>query len=90
MHIELKPAQEQFVQKQLEKGRFNTVDELFDMALMLLSEQDQRLEDLRQQIDIGTEQIQQGKVMDGEAVFERLQTKVSHSFDSLFPHISTR
>lgn len=71
MYIELKSAQEQFVQKQLKKGRFNTVDELFDMALMLLSEQDQRLEELRQQIDIGTEQIQQGKVMDGEAVFER-------------------
>lgn len=89
MYIELKPAQEQFVQKQLEKGRFNTVDELFDMALMLL-EQDQRLEELRHQIDVGTEQIQQGKVVDGEAVFDRLQTKVSHSFDSLFPHVSTR
>lgn len=78
MYIELKPAQEQFVQKQLEKGRFSTVDELFDMALTLLSEQDQRLEELRQQIDVGTEQIQQGKVMDGEAVFERLQAKISH------------
>ncbi|UJB68553.1 hypothetical protein HRE53_18835 [Acaryochloris sp. 'Moss Beach'] len=69
MYIELKPAQKQFVQKQLEKGRFNTVDELFDMALMLL-EQDQRLEELRHQIDVGTEQIQQGKVVDGEAIFE--------------------
>lgn len=53
MYIELKPAQEQFVQKQLGRGRFNTVDELFDMALTLLSEQDQP----RQQIDVGTEQI---------------------------------
>lgn len=77
MYIELKPAQEQFVQQQLEKGRFNTVDELFDMALMLL-EQDQRLEELRHQIDVGTEQIQQGKVVDGEAVFDRLQAKISN------------
>ncbi|QUY43769.1 type II toxin-antitoxin system ParD family antitoxin [Acaryochloris marina] len=77
MYIELKPAQKQFVQKQLEKGRFNTVDELFDMALMLL-EQDQRLEELRHQIDVGTEQIQQGKVVDGEAVFDHLQAKISN------------
>jgi antitoxin ParD1/3/4 len=77
MHIDLKPEQKQFVQQQLEKGRFSTVDELIGTALSLLSEQEQRLEALRQQIAIGTEQVQQGKVVDGEATFDRLQAKIS-------------
>ncbi|WP_299484454.1 type II toxin-antitoxin system ParD family antitoxin [Acaryochloris sp. IP29b_bin.137] len=77
MNVDLKPEQEQFVQQQLEKGRFSTVDELIGTALSLLSEQEQRLEALRQQIAVGTEQIQQGKVVDGEATFGRLQAKIS-------------
>ncbi|WP_299402139.1 type II toxin-antitoxin system ParD family antitoxin [Acaryochloris sp. IP29b_bin.148] len=77
MNVDLKPEQEQFVQQQLDKGRFSNVDELISTALALLSEQEQRLEALHQQIKIGTEQIQQGKVVDGEATFDRLQAKIS-------------
>ncbi len=77
MYIDLKPEQEQFVQQQLDKGRFNNLDDLIGTALSLLSEQEKRLETLRQQITIGTEQIQQGKVVDGEATFDRLQAKIS-------------
>lgn len=40
------------------------------------SEQEQQLETLREQIAIGTEQIQQGKVANGEATFDHLQTKI--------------
>jgi antitoxin ParD1/3/4 len=43
------------------------------VILTLLSEQEQRLEALRQKIAVGTEQIQQGKVVDGETVFAKLQ-----------------
>lgn len=77
MNVDLKPEQEQFVQQQLDKGRFSTIDELIGTALSLLSEQEQSLETLRQQISIGTEQIQQGKVVDGEATFDRFQAKIS-------------
>jgi antitoxin ParD1/3/4 len=77
MNIVLKPEHEQFVQKQLAKGQYVTVDELIGSALALLSDQEQRLEALRQQIAVGTEQIQQGRVVDGEAVFDRLQAKIS-------------
>jgi antitoxin ParD1/3/4 len=73
MNIELKPEHEQFVQTQLLKGRYVTADELISAAFTLLSEQEQRLEALRQQIATGTEQIQQGKVVDGETVFAKLQ-----------------
>jgi antitoxin ParD1/3/4 len=82
MNIVLKPEYEQFVQKQLEKGQYTTVDELIGAAFALLSEQEQRLEELRQQIAVGTEQIQQGKVVDGEAVFDRLQKKISQMSQS--------
>jgi antitoxin ParD1/3/4 len=77
MNIVLKPEQEQFVQKQLAKGQYATVDELIGAAFTLLSDQEQRLEELRQQIAIGAEQIQQGKIVDGEAVFDRLQEKIN-------------
>jgi antitoxin ParD1/3/4 len=77
MNIVLKPEHEQFVQKQLAKGQYATVDELIGVAFTLLSDQEQRLEELRQQIAVGTEQIQQGRVVDGEAVFDRLQAKIS-------------
>jgi antitoxin ParD1/3/4 len=77
MNIDLKPEHEQFIQKQLAKGRYVTVDELISAAFSLLSEQEQRLEELHQQIAVGTEQIQQGRVVDGETVFDRLQAKIS-------------
>jgi antitoxin ParD1/3/4 len=77
MNIELKPEHEQFVQTQLLKGRYVTADELISAAFTLLSEQEQRLEALRQQIATGTEQIQQGKVVDGETVFAKLQEKIN-------------
>jgi antitoxin ParD1/3/4 len=82
MNIVLKPEHEQFVQKQLAKGQYGTVDELISTAL--LSGQEQRLKELRQQIAIGTEQIQQGRVVDGEAVFDRLQAKISQMALTLF------
>jgi antitoxin ParD1/3/4 len=75
MNIVLKSEHEQFVQKQLAKGQYATVDEIISAAFALLSGQEQRLEELRQQIAMGTEQIQQGKVVDGEAVFDKLQEK---------------
>jgi len=75
MNIELKPEHEQFVQTQLSKGRYVNADELISAAFALLSEQEQRLEALRQQIATGTEQIQQGKIVDGETVFAKLQEK---------------
>jgi antitoxin ParD1/3/4 len=77
MNIELKPEHEQFVQTQLSKGRYVTADELISAAFTLLSEQEQRLEALRQQIATGTEQIQKGKVVDGETVFAKLQEKIN-------------
>ncbi|GEM_PF-6828143 len=43
-------------------------------------ENQQKLEELRQKIAIGTEQIAQGKITDGELVFKALQDKLKHDY----------
>jgi antitoxin ParD1/3/4 len=42
----------------------------------LLLDRERRLEELRKKIAVGTEQIKNGQVTDGEVVFARLQAKI--------------
>jgi antitoxin ParD1/3/4 len=77
MNITLRPEHEQFIQNQIARGRYLNPDELIDEALQLLERQEQQLEELRHAVAIGTEQIQQGKVTDGEIVFSQLQERLS-------------
>ncbi|MGB3652785.1 MAG: type II toxin-antitoxin system ParD family antitoxin [Rivularia sp. (in: cyanobacteria)] len=76
MNIQLKPEHEQFIQAQMASGRFTNADDVINEAFKLLEERERRLEELRQKIAVGTEQIAQGRVTDGEVVFERLQEKI--------------
>ncbi|MEH1920999.1 type II toxin-antitoxin system ParD family antitoxin [Nostoc sp.] len=76
MYIQIKPELEQFIQAQLASGRFTNADDVINEAFKLLQEREQRLEELRQKISIGTEQIAKGQVTDGEVVFARLQEKI--------------
>ena len=78
MNITLKPEFEQFIQAQLAAGRYTTLDELVGEALALLVQQEQRLDELRHKIALGTEQIRNGQLTDGEVVFSRLQEKLGH------------
>lgn len=86
MNIILNPQQEQFIASQLQTGQYQNVQQVIDEALELLAERkhqvkQQKLAELRQVIAVGTEQIVQGKVRDGEAVFEELQTQLNLSLD---------
>jgi antitoxin ParD1/3/4 len=76
MYIQLKPEQEQFIQAQMANGRYENADDVINEAFKLLEERERRLEQLRQKIAVGTEQIAQGRVTDGEVVFARLQEKI--------------
>lgn len=76
MYIQIKPELEQFIQAQLASGRFASADEVINEAFKLLQEREQRIEELRQKIAVGTEQIAKGQVTDGEVVFARLQEKI--------------
>ncbi|OUL31158.1 CopG family transcriptional regulator [Nostoc sp. T09] len=76
MYIQIKPELEQFIQAQLASGRFASADEVINEAFKLLQEREKRIEELRQKIAVGTEQIAKGQVTDGEVVFARLQEKI--------------
>ncbi|MEH2149597.1 type II toxin-antitoxin system ParD family antitoxin [Nostoc sp.] len=76
MYIQIKPELEQFIQAQLASGRFSNADDVINEAFKLLQEREQRLEELRQKIAVGTEQIAKRQVTEGEVVFAKLQEKI--------------
>ncbi len=72
MSLSLTPEIEQRIFAQLNSGRYQSADEVVLAGLELLDQREQHLTELRQQIEVGEEQINQGKVTDGEVVFNRL------------------
>ncbi|MEH2244117.1 MAG: type II toxin-antitoxin system ParD family antitoxin [Nostoc sp.] len=76
MNITLKVEIEQFIQAQIAIGRFTSAEDVINEAFKLLQERERRIEELRQKIAVGNEQIAKGQVTDGEVVFARLQEKI--------------
>ncbi|MBO9998132.1 MAG: type II toxin-antitoxin system ParD family antitoxin [Cyanobacteria bacterium SID2] len=72
MSLSLTPETEKRIVEQLKSGRYQSADEVILAGLKLLDKREQRLAELRQQIEIGAEQISKGHVTDGEQVFDRL------------------
>jgi antitoxin ParD1/3/4 len=81
MSITLKPEQEQFIQSQIQAGRFATAEEAIDVALSLLEQSNEDyaewVEDTRQKLDVAVAQIERGEVLDGETVMAQLQEKLN-------------
>ena len=77
MQIQLSSEQEKFIQEKITSGEYINADEIISEALKLLEIRENRIKELKAQIAIGTEQIAQGKVTDGEVVFARLQEKIN-------------
>ncbi|MGK7902800.1 MAG: type II toxin-antitoxin system ParD family antitoxin [Hormoscilla sp.] len=82
MTLLLTPETETAIADRVKSGRYSTADEVVREALGLLSERDRaederRLEELRAMIAIGTEQIANGQVTDGELVIDRLRKKMT-------------
>jgi antitoxin ParD1/3/4 len=85
MNVILNSQQEKFIVSQIQTGKYQTVEQVIGEALSLLERHDRqseqtRLEELRQKIAVGTEQIQQGKITDGEIVFSRLQKRLNKEY----------
>ncbi|MEG4530293.1 type II toxin-antitoxin system ParD family antitoxin [Microcoleus sp. D2_18a_D3] len=76
MNIVLKPEYEEFIQAQIQSGKYGSAEELIGEAIALLRERKQRIEELRQKIAVGTAQIAKGQVTDGELVFAKIQEKI--------------
>ena len=87
MNLSLTPELERAIVEKVKSGRYQSLDEVVLEGLRLLEERDraldeQRLEELRQKIAVGKEQIAQGQVTDGEIVFERLRTKIQREYEA--------
>ena len=85
MEIKLKPEQEQFISDQIKKGKYQNAEQLISEALNLLEKKLTKtdkitLEELRQKIEVGREQIAKGQVTDGELVFSQLLDKLRREY----------
>ena len=76
MNIVLKPEYQEFIESQMQSGKYASVEEIIGEAIALLRERKRHLEELREKIAVGTIQIAKGQVTDGELVFTRLQEKI--------------
>jgi antitoxin ParD1/3/4 len=79
MNVSLTPELERLVQEKVASGMYNSASEVVREALRLLHQHDElrrmQLEDLRREVAIGLEASRQGRVLDGDEVFERLRLR---------------
>jgi antitoxin ParD1/3/4 len=75
MKITLEAEQQAFVQSQLASGTYVNTDDLINRAIALLADRHQKLTDLKAKIEVGTTQIHNGQVIEGELAFQQLEAK---------------
>lgn len=80
MNVFLTPELEQFIQKQVESGRYLSASEMIGEALRLLWERENlretRLAELKAKIRVGIEAADRGELVDGEEVFAELEEDI--------------
>jgi antitoxin ParD1/3/4 len=80
MNVSLSSEIKQFIESQVESGKYTSVEEVIVAGIRLLEERENiykgRFEELKREIAIGVEASQRGDVIDGEKVFSRLQEKL--------------
>jgi len=77
MNIQLKLEQQQFIRSQIDRGEYQTAEDVISEAFRLLEARANKIEELRQKVAVGTQEIANGQMTDGEVVFERLQAKIA-------------
>ena len=79
MNVSLTQELEEFVNRKVQSGMYYSASEVIREGLRLLKEQDalreMRLQELRKEIAVGTEQADRGQFVDGEEAFEKLKAK---------------
>ncbi|NJO64861.1 MAG: type II toxin-antitoxin system ParD family antitoxin [Richelia sp. RM2_1_2] len=80
MNIQLNPEDEQFIQAQITRGKYENPEEVISKALKLLDEWEKGyqnwVEETRQKIEVAVEQLERGEGIDGEVVVEQLREKI--------------
>jgi antitoxin ParD1/3/4 len=86
MNLSLTPEVEQFIQIQLESGKYATAEEVVLAGIKLLEEREkiykERLDELKREILIGIEASERGEVIDGEEFFQKMQLHLQQRRDS--------
>ena len=86
MNIRLKPEDEQFIQVQIAKGKYENPEEVISKALKLLEESEKDyqewVKETRQKVEVAVEQLERGEGIDGEVVVERLREKLRKARDN--------
>ena len=76
MNISLTPALEKMVQDKVASGLYNSASEVIREALRLLSDRDEiqkrRIEELNREIQLGLDDVEAGRVLDGETAMNAL------------------
>lgn len=80
MNIKLKPEEEQFIQTQIAKGKYENPEAVISKALKLLGEWEKGyqnwVEETRHKVEVAAEQLDRGEGIDGEIVVEQLREKL--------------
>ena len=80
MNISLSSEIEQFIQSQVDSGKYASVEEVIMAGIRLLEERERiykgRFEELRGEILKGVEASERGDFVDGETVFSQLEQKL--------------
>lgn len=82
MMIALTPTQEQLLDRLIRTGRYSSA------ALQLLEERErerhyeQWLEETRQKVQVGLDELERGESLDGQVVIERLREKLRNACES--------
>jgi antitoxin ParD1/3/4 len=81
MILQLSIEIEKLVERRVRSGRYNSPDEVIREALRLLEQRDEvfalRNGDMRDQIEEGWQSARRGDVVDGDAVFDRIQAELA-------------
>lgn len=77
MNIHLTPELEKLVHGKVQSGRYNSASEVVREALRLMEERDLRKEEIQKKIAQGLASLQQGKGVDGETVFARIEAELA-------------
>lgn len=83
MNVSLTPDLEQFIQNQVESGKYTSASAVIQAALRVFVQQQDiyqgRFEELQKEIMIGIEASRRGEVVDADTVFNQLQAKLNRA-----------
>ena len=68
MNVSLTQQLEKFVNKQVASGRYQTASEVVREGLRLMQEREQKLADLRREIQIGLDAIARGEIVEYDPI----------------------